>query len=439
MFAIIVLVILAATLWYFAAGWTVSGLDTTSAVNHQSELALAQDSAANLYVVYTTANALKLATNAGGAWTTAILDSLNYSSFPYLAFSYPSVALDSTGHLHVVYASVNGSSGQSIRYATNAKGTWAITTIHAARYEFSPSVTVDTHGIVHIAFEWSGMPGVDDCCAHLEYATNAGGTWTNTTLLTTGFHDARLATMAVDSRDHLFIAITRSAAAGGAAYLVNAGAGWEVHTLGDPEQPGYAGLAVAMDSAGRPQVLYPVVVPTGWGSTTGRLHYATNVSGAWTVGELPWEADPTTSVSLLLDHANRAHITFSLPSEGLAYATNESGNWVATNIPDAYPSGWVTPEASASAIGQGSRVHVLFAQGSPRPRGLFYATNAVDGSNLGDFLDRVAPTLYLEAGVFVLAAILVVVVPRAIRRWKHGSEERNRMARDREEFMKRLR
>ncbi len=439
-FATIVLVTLAATLLYLAAGWTVSRLDPASYVADQSELALTQDAAANLYVVYTALYSLKLVTNAGGGWTTTILDSSNFccsSSGP--AFSYPSVALDSAGHVHVVYASLDESDGQSVRYATNASGTWTTTAIHSAHDEYSPSIALDSRGNVHIAFEWAGRPGVDDRFVYLEYATNAGGTWTNTTLLATGFYYARMASLTVDSHDRLLIAITRSAAAGGAAYLVSSGTGWETHTLGDPAEPGYGGLALTLDSADHPQVLYPVVVPVGSGNTTGRLHYATNVSGAWTVGELPWEVDPTASVSLLLDRADRAHVTFSRRSEGLAYATNVSGNWVATDIPDAFPAGFGTPEASASAIGPGSRVYVLFSQRNPRPPGLFYATNAVDGSNLGDFLIRVAPTLYVEAGIFVLAAILVVAVPRVIRRWEQDKQERDQVARDREEFMKGLR
>jgi hypothetical protein len=432
-FTVILLVTFAGTFSVLSSEWTLFIIDPVRG-DPQAEAALAVDSGSNLYVAYDgrsegqsgSESVLKLASNLGGRWSSEVVESsVKAPRYRDGAFYDPSVAVDSAGHVHIAYAIDNGTYWNSIRYATNANGSWTLATIHtlATTYstgsEFSPSIAVDSHGVAHIAFLWSrGAPDLE-CCYHLEYATDAGGVWTNSTLLAVPYDQVRHCAIALDSQGHVFIGVARLSAAGGVAVVTNADGGWSVHRTGDTGEIVGGGIAISTDSADHIHMAYPVD-SSGTGNMTGRIHYATFVSGVGTVTQLPGDADTRSAVSLHLDRANRAHITYSEAGGNLVYATGSPGNWTTIRFPFAHPGDWWNPETGGAVPGQGSRVHIVFTQSRnyPEPTGLFYLSNGVDSTNAEAFWGRALPVLYIEGAIFVVAGVFIMALPRVVRRMK---------------------
>jgi hypothetical protein len=426
-FTMVVLVTLAGSIMIQSSGWTMALLDPIRG-DPQAQLAVASRSGPELYVAYTGIAegpagrfyALKLSSNVGGKWSSTLVDSSVQSRYG-LSFYDPSVAVDPAGHVYLAFGFDNGTYGRSIRYGTNAGGAWAFETIHSNQYESSPTIAVDSSGLIHMIFYWSRDYTCN--CVHLEYATNPDGVWTNSTVLNVPDTMVGRDGLALDSHGNAIIGISRSIEAGGVAIVTKAGGAWRTQALGDLAEPGRDGMAIAVDAGDHIHLVYPVLVPDGSGNATGRLHYATNAKGAWSITELPWETERYTTVSLMLDSANRAHIAFSDRDGGLVYAVGAPGNWIAASLPSAHPGGWFQSRTAVAVPGPGSRVHVLFTQyrNYPEPSGLFYLSNEVDSTNLDAFWSRALPVLYLEGVIFVGAGIVIATLPRLVARWRSAA------------------
>ncbi len=422
-FAMVVVLTLAGSIAILSSGWTTALLDPIGG-DPQAQLAVASGSGSDLYVAYTGISekpgggsyALKLSSNVGGRWASTLVASAQHQRYG-LSFYDPSIAVDPAGHVYLAFGFDNGTYGLSTRYGTNVGGAWAFETIHSNQYESSTAIAVDSRGLVHMIFYWSR--DYTCYCVHLEYATNPEGAWTNSTVLNVPDTMIGRAGLALDSQGNAIIGIARSLAAGGVAIVTNSAGVWRTQTLGDLAEPGADGMAIAVDAGDHIHVVYPVLVPDGSGNATGRLHYATNAQGAWSITELPWETARYTAVSLVLDGANRAHIAFSDRDGGLVYAAGAPGSWIATPLPSAHPCCWSTRTAVA-VPGPGSRVHILFTQyrNYPEPFGLFYLSNGVDSTNVDAFWARALPVLYLEGAIFVGAGILMATLPRVVARWR---------------------
>ncbi|MBD38132.1 MAG: hypothetical protein CMB10_03785, partial [Euryarchaeota archaeon] len=72
-----------------------------------------------------TTHSLGLLYNWGGSWTETILDNGTDTGH------YPSVVIDRNGALHISYID---DANDELRYATNASGTWVLTTLGSSTY-----------------------------------------------------------------------------------------------------------------------------------------------------------------------------------------------------------------------------------------------------------------------------------------------------------------
>ncbi len=131
------------TSWYWAAGQS-----------------MVVDSEGNAYFAYesqdpvTGGSAVLYMTNAGGSWTSRVLD------WESLAVS-TAITLDGRGGVHVAYYDQENG---TLKYATNAPGAWSTQVVGAANGGTVPlSIGVDPAGRVHMAYYASGGLG---------YATN---------------------------------------------------------------------------------------------------------------------------------------------------------------------------------------------------------------------------------------------------------------------------
>lgn len=105
---------------------------------------------------------LKYATNASGAWATQAVDSVGNVGLS------TSIALDASGHAHISYTDATN---HTLKYATNSSGAWMTYTIDSSVYVAGllsslggyTSIAIDSTGKVHVSYRGD---------THLRYATN---------------------------------------------------------------------------------------------------------------------------------------------------------------------------------------------------------------------------------------------------------------------------
>ena len=135
----------------------VSYLDICSGLI--DDVSIAIDSNSNLHIIYLCGASLKYTTDASGSWESATVA-------PVHGAVYLSLAVDSGDSLHISY-----SSNDSLMYATNASGTWVITTVDADEdVGYYNSLVLDADNRAHISY-------YDEANGDLKYATNESGDW----------------------------------------------------------------------------------------------------------------------------------------------------------------------------------------------------------------------------------------------------------------------
>jgi hypothetical protein len=190
---------------------------------------------------------LRYATNTSGTWILSIV------------YTYPvgsecddlSLAVDKNGSAHIVYQ--GDSPYNSLQYATDQGGAWAISTIDSDS-SGDMSMAIDTNGKVHVAYEYYGY--------QLKYAHNMLGTWT------IEFIDkmtSYIPSLALDAAGNAHISYT-SAYPPRLQYTTNASGTWNILSI--DTLPFCSGDAIALDSQGKVYIIYY--------SGDNSLKYATN-------------------------------------------------------------------------------------------------------------------------------------------------------------------
>lgn len=163
----------------------------------------ATDSNGALHVVYVQYDHdvyLKYATNKSGAWVTDTVDNTEFTSSS--ASMSPSIAVDSSGRIHISYCNAKG----YLKYAT-AKTVlipWAISTVDNSKNvgQYS-SIALDSAGNIHISY--SSEYGSESDAA-VKYATNVSGSWATSTVDSAVEDDSIFSpSIVIDSSDNIFI------------------------------------------------------------------------------------------------------------------------------------------------------------------------------------------------------------------------------------------
>jgi len=190
----------------------------------------------------------------------------------------------------------------ALQYATNAGGSWTISTINnssaSGAYFSDPSIALDSTGHPHIAYI-----GTFDAPANylkkyaLMYGTNASGSWESSVILS----------------PYRFL-----------------------NSMGEEMCIHYEKTAkIMVDSSDKIHIVY-VLLTTEAGAVEYNVYHATNASGSWVTTCL-WDQNighpSTTKPSAVIDARNKIHVCFwSVPTKNLTYLTNASGSWTNTTI-----------------------------------------------------------------------------------------------------------
>ena len=149
-----------------AAKWRKETVDNSGDVGNYTSIAV--DKSGKVHISYhdNDNDSLKYATNASGSWVTTTIDSNGYDT---------SIALDSSDKVYI-----SSSSEEALKYATNASGSWTTATVDSNIYVFYTDIAIDSSDKVHISY-------FDNSSDDLKYATNASGSWVTTTVDSDGF------------------------------------------------------------------------------------------------------------------------------------------------------------------------------------------------------------------------------------------------------------
>ena len=207
---------------YVGGNWDIDTVTNNSSSSKVASIALAPDSIPHV-VYYDFTGGLKIwhAVKNLGTWTTEFIPGSNIGT-------YSSIAVDSSGKVHVAFVAGTYGGNREIIYANDTSGSWVTdsVTIDALDDDF-PSIAVDMNRNVHIVF--SKDDGSD---WELWYATNESGSFVATQLTdNVGIQDLGYPSIAVDENCCAHIAHQENYVAGNFFYFTNLTGSWERETI----------------------------------------------------------------------------------------------------------------------------------------------------------------------------------------------------------------
>ena len=315
-------------------GWTsgVSNTSTTLLNNLQEgENWLGSDSGerGEMAIVYArndsgaTTHSLGLLYKWGGSWTETILDNGTDTGH------YPSVVIDRNGALHISYID---DANDELRYATNASGSWVLTTLGSSTYDNDGGrgTAISVHPItdaVHIVTTIN-----DNTYRDLQYHTNEGGSWVNTTITNTLSDEGHDPAMAMDADGNLHVAYYCDDGCSDLRLSSRINGVWQNETVASTNNIG-KDPDIAIDSQGTIHIVSQFL-------NNKRIYLHSGTPGSWTEqtglsgGNAHW---PTVAI----DSNDAVHISyhFGTNQKDVMYMTNASGSWSTASMIDGY-GGW---------------------------------------------------------------------------------------------------
>jgi hypothetical protein len=285
---------------------------------------------------------------------------------------YPSMAIDSSGFLHVSFYATAPWGG--LYYATNKTGAWTFELVDDGIVSYT-SLALDTSGNPHISYyanspadlEYAWRVGSGGSCGYDMGSHALNGTWDCQAVDSTG-DVGSYSSLALDSSDLPHISY-RDATNGRLKYarLISSPPGWQIDTLtsggfftsmalddGDTPHIGFVGdggngawyahkdgvvwdyeyvdaalhavyaTSLALDSGGTPQISY-------WNGKTKQVRYAVRVSSGGNCGvggnwncETVASAELGGETALVIDGSDTPHLAYS---GSLNYAVKSAGSW----------------------------------------------------------------------------------------------------------------
>ncbi len=328
-----------------ASGWTISTIDSAGDVGPDTSIAIDSNNKVHISYVDNVNADLKYATNASGSWVVSTIDGAEGA-----VGIHSSIAIDSNNNVHIsYYDTING----HLKYATNALGSWEIFTIDSTgdvgKYT---SIAVDSNNKIHISY-------CDYTNFDLKYATNASGSWQTFVIDSTG-DVGKYTSIGLDSNDNVHISYIDNTN-WYLKYATNASGLWTTSIVDGAM--GF-GISMAIDSYNKVHISYPA-------STSSALKYATNATGSWVTSTIDSGGLVGDYSSVSIDSYDKIHISyFDNTNADLKYATNVSGSWVTSTLDSVGIVGGFT----SIAVDSNDKVHISYYDGTNGD--LKYATNA---------------------------------------------------------------
>ncbi len=360
------------------AAWVTKGVDTPRPYFEgidQRAIAVASDG--TVHVAYG-GDHIYHAYNDGSTWHYETVD-----ASPGLDV-YPSLALDSSGKVHISYIEY---SNALVKYATNASGLWVTETVVNNVSGRDHAIALDANDEVYIIFR-------DAADLLYKYATNSPGYWS---IEETNIRYGSDVSLAIDVSGKVHISYRAGEFYDELKYTTNASGSWTTATV-DAIFNGLNSHSIAVDSNGKAHV--------GYTDYFG-LSYATNATGAWVrdrvVGVVDMAGNAIISdASIALDTTGKAHISYSECelSTSLKYATNASGSWVTEAVDNNGGNNHFTTSIALDASGS---VHISYCDGRYSGN-LKHAWCDMDCGNTGSWQNEVIDRAH-DVGMYAALAL----------------------------------
>lgn len=228
----------------------------------------------------------------------------------------PSIAVDQSGYVHITYSKQG-----NLMYATNLGGQWSKSLVlssgtfydsYAFENDYHTVVGVDSKDVVHICYSTYGHV--------IGYVSNASGVWANETLYNWDAGGDSF-DMVVDSNDNVhmcFNGIMNSTAGPGIVYGYNSGSGWNLQTVAKTDRVDFITCSIDVNRTGSPRIAYrsPVRVDSGY-----HLMYIEKTGGSWHQSEIASVGQQMGACHLAVNDEDIPYVAF--PDAGLyKYATD---------------------------------------------------------------------------------------------------------------------
>ena len=308
-------------------------------------------------------------TSAGWSNATVISDGFGGNYWNTELSSSPSIAVDSSGNLHVVWTdSTPGVWGggyvlfdSEIMYVNRTSAGWSNITVISDGYggewgwntgnSYDPSITIDGSGNLHVI--WTDLtPGIWGSDTEIMYVTRTSAGWSNITVISDGYGgewgwnngSSYAPSIAVDSSDYLHVVWTDGTPGvwGGGIldseimYVNRNSTGWSnVTVISD----GYGGEwgwntgksvnpIITVDGLGNLYVVWEDISDGIWkdGDSDYEIMYVNCINGMWsntTVisdgygGEWGWNTEGSYSPSITIDGSGNLHVVWSDDTPGI--------------------------------------------------------------------------------------------------------------------------
>jgi len=269
------------------------------------------------------------------------------------------LAFDSEGHAHVCYSlpGYNPEGGCTLRYATDAAGSWTTEVLAAADGDNGRGcyIGVDSADHVHIAHFVS---------AEVRRFGNEDGPWAEE-LVGSSISIQNEFPMVVATDDHLH-AVFHNPAEAIAHYFGTPGA-WESEVaVAGTESGGGGGLSAAVDPAGHMHLSF-CRYPDG-------TSYATDSSGEWVVETVDPQGDTSGwgQSWIALDADGNPHVAYKASSWSLRYGSRATGEWAVETVHPADEDHQLATDVSL-AIDADGYAHIVYFNLAKND--VWYATN----------------------------------------------------------------
>jgi hypothetical protein len=286
----------------------------------------------------------------GENWT-APTDISSTGTYSDLAYSDRAIAIDSSGNLHVVYSRIsdNEAGNTEIYYATNAGGSWSNTNIskfNDTNYSCrDPVIAIAPNDLVHVAWR----AGKFDFNYDIYYTNNSGGTWTTPVNVTdTGslFEFEPSLTVGADNTLHLVYSQLTGLMGGYASLIYNnysVAEGWSAPqnlTSGLPVAYGISSKkSIGLDPNGNIYVAF-----------AARFLLYSNINYVFLVNnsEGTWGVSVNISQIVGLNYVTQTNPAMDIDNEGTIHLLFEDANYsisLGNLIYTSYSQGgWTTPQ-----------------------------------------------------------------------------------------------